>query len=75
MNSHTPKILANWNTEADIWVATSFDIPGLVLGSPTKEGLVDKIQLVAADLLKANCGSVGHDQVLIDYIQQDAVPL
>ena len=73
--SGTPaKVLAHWDSEADVWVATSYDIPGLALAASTKEELVHKIQLVAADLLEANVGSVDYDSIVVEYIKQETTP-
>lgn len=64
------RILAHWDPEGDIWVATSHDIKGLALGAPTEEELVAKLRIVVPDLLKANFGAVNYDAFAIDYIRE-----
>ena len=43
-----------WDAEAEIWVATSDDVPGLATGADTLEGLVQKLKVVIPELLEGN---------------------
>lgn len=43
---------AFWDTEAEVWVATSEDVPGLVTEAETMEMLTDKLPAMIADLMK-----------------------
>ena len=61
-----------WDDEADVWVATSDDIPGLVLESGSYDALIERIKLAIPELLKLNdtiikiCyRSEKHQQVLV----------
>lgn len=47
-------ILAEWDTEAQVWVASSGDVPGLVTEADTMEALVAKVQIMVPELLVAN---------------------
>ncbi len=47
-------VRCTWDPEAEVWVATSDDVPGLATGADTLEALVDKLKLVIPDLLEAN---------------------
>lgn len=47
-------ILAEWDAEAGVWVATSDDVPGLVTESETLENLDAKLQTMVPELLQAN---------------------
>ena len=47
-------IRADWDPEAEVWVATSDDVPGLVTESPTIEALTAKLKTLIPDLLEAN---------------------
>ncbi len=47
-------VRCTWDPEAEVWVATSDDIPGLATGADTLEALVDKLKAVIPDLLEAN---------------------
>jgi hypothetical protein len=35
-----------WDAEAEVWVATSDDVPGLATGADTLDGLVQKLKFV-----------------------------
>ncbi|MBC6442959.1 MAG: DUF1902 domain-containing protein [Rhodobacteraceae bacterium] len=45
---------AQWDPDARVWVATSTDIGGLAIESPTFEALQDKVAAALADLLELN---------------------
>jgi len=47
-------IRAEWDEEANMWVATSDDIPGLVTEAETIENLVEKLKIIIPELLEAN---------------------
>ena len=47
-------IHAEWDDEAEVWVATSDDVPGLVAESDTIEVLVLKLKILVPELLEAN---------------------
>jgi predicted RNase H-like HicB family nuclease len=49
-----------WDPEAEVWVATSDDVPGLATGADTLDALVDKLKVVIPELLEAN-GLLGPD--------------
>ena len=42
MNKRPYFIRAEWDEEADVWVACSEDVPGLATESATLEGLIEK---------------------------------
>lgn len=54
-------ILAEWDDDAGVWVATSDDVPGLATESATLEGLSDKLQHLVPELLEANGESMDED--------------
>ena len=45
---------ADWDPEADVWVATSDDVPGLATEAPTIEALTEKLRNLIPELLEAN---------------------
>ena len=47
-------IKAFWDEEAEVWVATSQDIPGLVAEASTQEELTSKLQNIIPELLELN---------------------
>lgn len=47
-------IQARWDAEADVWIATSQDVPGLVVEADTWPGMIEEVRLVLPDLLEAS---------------------
>ncbi len=43
-----------WDAEADVWIATSNDIPGLVLESGSFDALLERTRFAVPELLKLN---------------------
>jgi len=54
MNKINYCVEAFWDDEADVWVATSNDIPGLATEAPTIELLTDKLRLMIPELVFLN---------------------
>ena len=48
------KVNMLWDDEAGVWVATSDDIPGLVLESGSFDALLERVRFAAPELLKMN---------------------
>jgi len=47
-------VIAEWDDESQVWVASSEDVPGLATGADTFEALVDKLKVVIPELLVEN---------------------
>ncbi len=47
-------VRAEWDDEAEVWVATSDDVPGLVAEADTAEDLLDRLRTLIPELLEAN---------------------
>jgi len=45
---------ASWDPEAEVWVATSEDVPGLATEAPSLEQLREKLRTIVPELLAAN---------------------
>lgn len=43
-----------WDNEAAVWIATSDDIPGLVLESGSLDALIERVRFAAPELLSLN---------------------
>ena len=43
-----------WDEEASVWIATSNDIPGLVLESGSFDALIEKVRFAVPELLELN---------------------
>ena len=48
-----------WDSEALIWYTETDDIPGLVLHAPSFDKLVERVRLVAPELLEENRNYAG----------------
>ncbi len=45
------RIRAQWDDEAQVWVAESANLPGLVTEAETVEGLFEKVRVMVPELL------------------------
>ncbi len=54
MESFIYHVNADWDPEAEVWVATSDDVPGLATEAPTVEALSEKLRAMIPELLEAN---------------------
>lgn len=43
---------ARWDGEAAVWIATSGDVPGLVIEAETWPRMIEEVRLVLPDLLE-----------------------
>ncbi len=50
----TFNILATWDAEAKVWVATSEDVPGLATEAETVDRLIEKLNAIVPELLELN---------------------
>ena len=50
----TFKVEAFWDSDAEVWVATSDDVPGLVTEASTIEVLTQKLREIIPDLIILN---------------------
>ena len=48
------KIQLLWDNEASVWVATSTDVPGLVLESGSFVALIERVRYAIPELLELN---------------------
>ena len=53
------KINFMWDDEVDVWIATSDDVPGLVLEDGSLDRLIFRTRLAAPELLELNCDYLG----------------
>jgi predicted RNase H-like HicB family nuclease len=54
MEALTYHVHADWAFEAEVWVATSDDVPGMATEAPTIEALTAKLRILIPELLEAN---------------------
>jgi hypothetical protein len=43
---------ARWDGEASVWIATSSDVPGLVVEADTWPAMIEEVKLVLPELLE-----------------------
>lgn len=48
------RVDATWDSEAEVWVAESEDVPGLITEAEAVEALTKKLRVLIPELLKAN---------------------
>lgn len=53
-------IYFTWDPEADVWIATSDDIPGLVLESGSFDALLERTRFAVPELLSLNALKMDH---------------
>ena len=54
MNKSEYIINCIWDSEVDVWVATSDDIPGLVLESGSLDALLERVRFALPELIELN---------------------
>ncbi len=60
------KIDAVWDASAEVWTATSHDVPGLATESETLEALTQKLRVMVPELLQLNNVILINDASAID---------
>lgn len=48
------KVNLVWDNAADVWIATSEDIDGLILESGSIDALIERVKITVPELLKLN---------------------
>jgi len=48
------EVLAQWDSDAGVWVAESDDVPGLVAEAESPNGLAQKLRVLIPELLELN---------------------
>lgn len=48
------KINAEWDEEAQVWVATSGDVDGLAVEASTIDALIERLKIVIPELMELN---------------------
>lgn len=66
-NDRRYHITAEWDPEAEVWVAVSDQVPGLVAEAGSMNELVSELNILVPELLEANgvCEAVDVDKNLI----------
>ena len=62
-----------WDAEAAVWIATSKDVPGLVLESGSFDALVERVKQAVPELLKLNHDGTGDYRLSFSTEREDRV--
>ena len=57
-----------WDNEAVVWIATSQDVPGLILESRSFDALVERVRIAVPELLDLN--GVKSESLRLSYYTQ-----
>jgi len=68
------KIMFQWDDEAAVWIATSADVPGLVLESGSFDALVERVKQAVPELLKMNGVNTPDFRLSYTTEREDVVP-
>ncbi len=65
-------VKAVWDDEAEVWVATSDDVPGLVTEAENAEQLEQKLMVMIPELLKENgiIRDCNHPEIPVELLQK-----
>jgi len=58
-------VRATWDDEAQVWVAESDDIPGLITEAPTGEELMARLRAMVPELVELNNCEHPGDEVAV----------
>ena len=61
MDKSIINVQARWDHEAQVWVASSDDVPGLITEAETTELLFEKLKILIPEFLEAN-GMLAKDE-------------
>jgi hypothetical protein len=66
-------IQARWDGEASVWLATSQDVPGLVVEAQTWPAMINEVQLVLPELLDVS--GRGGDKLSLTFKAEEHLDL
>ena len=64
-----------WDEEAGVWVATSEDVPGLVLESGSFDALIERVRFSIPELIKLNTPQIQPLSVTFVSKRQERIAL
>ncbi len=62
------RIDIRWDEEADVWYATSDDVPGLVLESGSFDALLERVRFTVPELLELNRNT--HKEMMLNFVSE-----
>ena len=71
----TYKIRFVWDSDAAVWIATSEDVPGLVLESGSFDALVERVRYAVPELIELNGDKHGNIKLIYITEREDQVAM
>jgi hypothetical protein len=66
-------IQARWDGEASVWIATSNDVPGLVVEADTWPAMIEEVRLVLPELMELS--GLGHESLSLTFKAEEHLDL
>ena len=63
-----------WDAEAAVWIATSEDVPGLVLESGSFDALLERVKQAVPELIRLNGKKPSDVRLSYSTLREDSVP-
>jgi hypothetical protein len=76
MDAQTFTVQAVWDAGANVWVAESDDVPGLVTEAASQEKLVEKLRSLVPELLELNNHSTDRTrpiEIIVQYRREERI--
>jgi hypothetical protein len=64
---------ARWDGETSVWIATSEEVPGLVVEADTWPSMIEEVRLVLPDLLELS--GQGHEKLSLTFKAEEHLDL
>ena len=68
------KIDFTWDNEAAVWIATSDDVPGLVLEGGSFDALLERVKQAVPELVRLNGSNAPDVQLSYSTQREDRIP-
>jgi len=68
------KIDFTWDNEAAVWIATSNDVPGLVLEGGSFDALLERVKQAVPELVRLNGSKAPDVQLSYSTQREDRIP-
>jgi hypothetical protein len=66
-------IQARWDGEASVWIATSTDVPGLVVEADTWPRMIEEVRLILPELMELK--GHGHEDLSLTFKAEEHLDL
>jgi len=66
-------IQARWDGEANVWIATSTDVPGLVVEADSWPAMIEEVRLILPDLM--NLKGLDHKDLSLTFKAEEHLDL